>query len=87
VRNAHSRTSLADNMGGLADLEEWRTYPHNLPAQGCNAYGYDFDAYAEKLDEDSERLFESGPNIYIKIVEFNSQGKSSKRCCIIVTSC
>jgi hypothetical protein len=76
VRNDHRRVVLSiPTMGDLATLKEWHTYPHNLRAQGCNAYGYDLDAYAEQLDEDSERLFVSGSRVCIKIIEFAAPRK------------
>lgn len=63
-------------MSGLPDLEGWRTYPRNLPLRGCTTYGYDCDAYAEQLERDAERLFVSGQNIHLKVIELRSQGKS-----------
>ncbi|KAF2739367.1 hypothetical protein EJ04DRAFT_549088 [Polyplosphaeria fusca] len=61
-------------MNDLPELEDWRTYPQSLVAQGCNAYGYDCLDYTEQLQRESDRLFVTRDRICLKVVEFTLQG-------------
>lgn len=63
-------------MNHIPKLTGWETYPENLSLQGCNAYGYEHEAYNEQLTSDSKRLFATGERVCLKIIELGSSGKS-----------
>jgi hypothetical protein len=56
-------------------FEEWETYPENLPANSCNAYRYDYQAYKGQFKAVANRLFVSSMRICVKVVEIGPHGE------------